>query len=152
MHNTFIATLSSILDSQLHWESSNFQLASWSHRVVILSSGTGNPASWSPDFLNVWDSVSQLSLVRSPPNFKYSLAWPNNKKNWTFNIFGPIIFWTPKKFPDPNFWTPIFYLNYLLDLNNFGPKILLDSKFLGCVNDLHTWHFWQTGQPVDRPA
>ena len=30
-----IATLGSILDSQLSWESGKFQLARWSHEVVI---------------------------------------------------------------------------------------------------------------------
>ena len=32
------ATLGSILDSQLSWESGKFQLARWSHRVVLFSS------------------------------------------------------------------------------------------------------------------
>ena len=34
---SIIATLGSILDSQLSWESGKFQLARWSHRVVLLS-------------------------------------------------------------------------------------------------------------------
>ena len=33
-----IATLGSILDSQLSWESGKFQLARWSHRVALWSS------------------------------------------------------------------------------------------------------------------
>ena len=32
-----IATLGSILDSQLSWKSSKFQLSRWSHKVVVLS-------------------------------------------------------------------------------------------------------------------
>ena len=35
-----IATLGSILDSQLSWESGKFQLARWSHEVVIFSERT----------------------------------------------------------------------------------------------------------------
>ena len=61
-----IATLSSILDSQLSWESSKFQLTRWSYRVVLLLSGTAWPAGW----LNVWGHVSQFSLdfsAVSPP-------------------------------------------------------------------------------------
>ena len=38
-----IATLGSILDSQLSWESGKFQLARWSHEVVIFPERTTHP-------------------------------------------------------------------------------------------------------------
>ena len=37
LFEVIIATLGSILDSQLSWESGKFQLARWSHEVVLLS-------------------------------------------------------------------------------------------------------------------
>ena len=40
-----IATLGSILDSQLSWESSKFPLARWSHEVVLYPERTGHPPS-----------------------------------------------------------------------------------------------------------
>ena len=43
VYNTYCHTRL-ILDSQLNWESSKCQLARWSHRVVLLLSGTGRPA------------------------------------------------------------------------------------------------------------
>ena len=39
----FIATLGSILDSQPSWESGKFQLARWSHEVVIFPERTNHP-------------------------------------------------------------------------------------------------------------
>ena len=40
-----IATLGSILDSQLNWESGKFQLARWSHEVALFPAITGHPPS-----------------------------------------------------------------------------------------------------------
>ena len=37
LFEVIIATLGSILDSQLSWESGKFQLARWSHEVALLS-------------------------------------------------------------------------------------------------------------------
>ena len=39
----FMATLGSILDSQLSWESGKFQLARWSHEVVLFPERTSHP-------------------------------------------------------------------------------------------------------------
>ena len=43
IYKYFIATLGSILDSQLSWESGKFQLARWSHEVVIFPERTTHP-------------------------------------------------------------------------------------------------------------
>ena len=43
-----IATLGSIFDFQLSWESGKFQLAKWSHKVVIFSVRTVRPATRRP--------------------------------------------------------------------------------------------------------
>ena len=48
-----VATLGFILDSQLSWESGKFQLARWSHEVVIFSDRTGHPATQPPDHMDV---------------------------------------------------------------------------------------------------
>ena len=47
-----VATLGSILDSQLSWESGKFQLARWSHEVVIFSDRTAWPAARPPDHMD----------------------------------------------------------------------------------------------------
>ena len=48
-----VATLGSILDSQPSWESGKFQLARWSHEVVIFPERTTYPPTDHMDFL-VW--------------------------------------------------------------------------------------------------
>ena len=70
-----IATLGSILDSQLSWESGKFQLARWSHKVVIFSVRTVHPAGhltiWMLDLLGSWNFLGVLffNVVRCPqPN------------------------------------------------------------------------------------
>ena len=60
-----IATLSSILDSQLNWESGKFQLARWSHEVVIYPKRTGHPPTIHMDFIvectALWNCVWKSS-------------------------------------------------------------------------------------------
>ena len=53
----------SILDSQLSWESGKFQLARWSHEVVIFPEGITHPPTWPDRFLPHSGSIldSQLS-------------------------------------------------------------------------------------------
>ena len=46
--HSYIATLGSILDSQLSWKSSKFQLARWSHKVAWFSEGTTHPPTHHP--------------------------------------------------------------------------------------------------------
>ena len=44
----FIATLGSILDSQLSWESGKFQLARWSQEVALFPVNTTHPPTRPP--------------------------------------------------------------------------------------------------------
>ena len=69
-----IATLGSILDSQQSWESGKFQLARWSHEVVIFPERTTHPHTHPPppdhmDFL-VWISyqIPSNGLCSVPPS------------------------------------------------------------------------------------
>ena len=73
--SVFIATLGSILDSQLSWESGKFQLARWSHEVVIFSVRTvrpagrppdGHPTIWMLDWLGSWNLLAVLFLEPHP--------------------------------------------------------------------------------------
>ena len=45
-----VATLGTILDSQLSWESCKFQLARWSHKVVIFPERTTHPTATHPPY------------------------------------------------------------------------------------------------------
>ena len=72
-----IATLGSILDTQLSWESSKFQLARWSHEVAILShQTTPTPTPTPPPTILVFSSLILCGVpilvwtqvhVRCPP-------------------------------------------------------------------------------------
>ena len=71
----FIATLGSILDSQLSWESGKSQLARWSHRVVLFS-GLDHPPTPHPPtaklFLILLCGVpTSTKYVRCPPLLVY---------------------------------------------------------------------------------
>ena len=55
----YIATLGSILDSQLSWESGKLQLARWSHRVVIFLVRTDPTRR-----VSLKSPISQLLLIR----------------------------------------------------------------------------------------
>ena len=65
-----VATLGSILDSQLSWESGKFQLARWSHRVALFS-GLDQPPPTHPQlsFFCKYCAVSppQQSMCGVPP-------------------------------------------------------------------------------------
>ena len=64
-----IATLGSILDSQLSWESGKFQLARWSHEVVLFSERTTHPPTiwiFLVEYTPLWIVCPHL-LCLSPP-------------------------------------------------------------------------------------
>ena len=63
-----IATLGSILDSQLSWESGKFQLARWSHEVVLFPERTTHPSTHRPyQYLLVSPSGASPPLCLSGP-------------------------------------------------------------------------------------
>ena len=79
----FIATLGSILNSQLIWEYGKFQLAGWSHNVALFS-WNHPPATRSTSFSNrsnVWCAVSLLlapcaeSMCGVPRARKSMVSW-----------------------------------------------------------------------------
>ena len=69
-----IAILCSILDSQLSWEPGKFQLARWSHRVVIFPAITTHPPTCPPTHLLGNFGRLYLSIYKSyifSPHFKF---------------------------------------------------------------------------------
>ena len=63
-----IATLGSILDSQLSWDLASFSLQDGATKWLYFLSKTGHQATRPPDHLNVWGPVFQLLLIRSSQN------------------------------------------------------------------------------------
>ena len=80
---SIIATLGSILDSQLSWESGKFQLARWSHEVVIFSDRTvrpsdrppGHPTIWMFDWLQSW-YLSGVLFIKLTDTLKWNVRCP----------------------------------------------------------------------------
>ena len=64
-----IATLGSILDCQLSWESGKFQLARWSQEVVLFPERTTHPPTDHMDFLAEYTPLCICAV--SPPLLKY---------------------------------------------------------------------------------
>ena len=82
-HDIVIATLGSILDSQLSWESGKFQLARWSHEVVLFPERTSHPSTQPYGFSSVsvcgvptqvWISsqIPSIAMCDVPPCFSNS--------------------------------------------------------------------------------
>ena len=63
---SMIATLGSILDSQLSWESGKYQLARWSHKVEIFPERKPHcqPSTHPPTHPTIW--ISELFFVSGP--------------------------------------------------------------------------------------
>ena len=84
-----IATLGSILDSQLIWESGKFQLARWSHNVALFSWDHPPPSHPpptphpQPTFFDVrcpphWPPVQNVCAVSLPPCIHFFCVPPSN--------------------------------------------------------------------------
>ena len=69
-----IATLGSILDSQLSWESGKLQLARWSHRVVLFLVRT-DPTRPTTRRVSLKSPISQLLLIRWSSNIDGSVSY-----------------------------------------------------------------------------
>ena len=83
----YVATLGSILDSHLIWESGKFQLARWSHNVALFSSNhqsrhppATHPPTRSPSFSNrsndYWEPVLMCGVPRYWPPVQKVCAVP----------------------------------------------------------------------------
>ena len=96
-----IATLGSILDTQLSWESSKFQLARWSHEVVLFLVRTDPTRPGRPDpttrrvslkmpLKHVWRLCGVPTLVWTPDQLTTamnghlpSLGWSPPTQGWS---------------------------------------------------------------------
>ena len=155
--DTIIATLGSILDSQLSWESCKFQLARWSHEVVLFSARTDRPdptqPDWPPSLVLKPRYYHQCSIILA-----YIFDHPQTRSRgflegvWTvsrgylesvWKVFGRYLegygmclevvyqlFSTQKLFWTQNFYGPTFFWHWIFQTPNFsGTKFFWPTNF-----------------------
>ena len=141
-----IATLGSILDTQLSWESSKFQLARWSHEVAILSHRTTPPHPDHTSFflsnsvrcphpsMNIWTQVH----VRCPPLILSSMWCYVRCPHPSINIWTHFLVWCP-----PWFWivcTVQCAVSQPIVMYGVSAPILIPEYILCPNSSFNLWH------------